>query len=373
MYEFSKYIGLDVHKDTISVSYKEPFGDETRYYGKIRNTLPAIKKMIDKLNPDGEVLSFCYEAGPCGYVLHRQLTDMAHECIVVAPSLIYKKRGNRIKNDKRDSLMLAEQLQAGLLTSVWVPTPEHEAIRDLTRAREDFKELEKKSKQKLNGFLLRHGKTFDKTKSKWTLAHFRWLEKVKFENPYQQIVLEEYINVVIHLGTIEKSLKDEMRKALETWEWRPLVEGLMALRGVEMISAMTIVAEIGDLTRFQTATQLMAYLGLMPSENSSGQTVKKGGITKTGNSHARRILVESACTYRFPARKTAIIKRRGEKCSQNIQDISWKAQKRMCGRFRHLRDRNKKSVVVHAAIARELAGFIWAIGQEVIQHEMRQK
>jgi len=372
MYQFSKYIGLDAHKDSLSVSFKEQFGDHAQYIGKINTTPAAVQKMVDQLNPDGEVLSFCYEAGPCGYGLYRQLTEMGHECMVVAPSLIPQKKGNRIKNDRRDSLTLAESLHANILTPVWVPTPEHEAIRDLTRAREDFKLLEKQAKQRLSSFLLRQGCNYDSKKSNWTQAHFRWMESIKFESPYQQIVFQEYINLVKHLMSKEADLQQEMCKVMDAWKLKPLVEALMAMRGIAMISAMTIVAELGDLTRFETANQLMTYLGLVPSQHSTGKKEKKGGITKTGNSHVRRILVESAWTYRFPARKTATIQRRAEKCSQTVQDIAWKAQKRLCGRFRHLLERGKKKVILNTAIARELAGFIWAIAQEVHTNEMSQ-
>lgn len=364
--QYDLYIGLDVHKDTIAVSIAPVDGGKPRYYGEIANTQKAVEKLVRKFSPDAELLSFCYEAGPCGYGLYRQLTQMGHHCIVVAPSLIPTKPGDRVKTDRRDSESLARLHRANELTPVWVPDSEQEAMRDLTRAREDMKCLERQSRQRLNAFLLRHGKNYDSGKSKWTQAHWRWLEAIKFDQPVQQIVFQEYIDCVKKQQERVKGLEKEMEKALDSWRLAPVVEALMALRGCKLITAMTVMAELGDITRFDSPRQLMAYLGLVPSEYSSGKSTRRGGITKTGNGHVRKVLTEAAWCYRFPARKTAHLQRRAERTPEAVQAIAWKAQKRLCGRYRHLMDRGLLKVKVCTAIARELTGFIWAIACEVM-------
>lgn len=364
MNEYSVYVGLDVHKDTIAVAVAAAGRGQPQYRGEIANTPTAIKRLIHKLSPDGEVLGVCYEAGPCGYGLYHQLTGMGHDCIVVAPGLIPRKATDRVKTDRRDALSLARLHRAGELTSVWVPGPEQEAMRDLTRAREDLKAMERTARQRLGAFLLRHGHVYT-GKSRWTQAHFRWIERIKMPTPVQQIVLTEYVDTVIAAQRRVAALVEQMRGALETWSLRPVVEALMALRGVSLITAMTVLAELGDITRFDSPSQLMAYLGLVPSEHSSGATRHQGGITKTGNSHVRRVLVEAAWAYRFPARKSDTIQRRAERTSDDVQAIAWRAQKRLCARYRHLIGAGKNTPLATTAVARELAGFIWAIACEV--------
>jgi len=365
MQEFSKYVGLDTHKDTIAVAVAEAVGGKARYYGEIPNTPEAVAKLANKLSPDGEVVSFCYEAGPCGYGIYRQLTRLGHACDVVAPSLIPTKAGDRVKTDRRDGESLARLHRAGELTPVWVPDEAREAIRDLTRCREDMKAMERRARQRLSAFLLRHGKVYT-GKSKWTQAHLRWLERVKFELAVQQIVFEEYVDAVKQAQARVAGLEEEMRQALADWPLAPVVEALMALRGVKLITAMTVIAQLGDISRFDSPRQLMAYLGLVPSEHSSGKSRRRGGITKTGNGHVRRVLAEAAWCYRFQACKTAHLQRRAEKAGEAVQAIAWKAQKRLCRRYRHLVVRGKLKVQVCTAIARELAGFIWAIACEVM-------
>ena len=366
MKEFSKYVGLDVHKERIAVSVAEGNGGEVRYVGEIDNVPEAIEKLVKQLRKGGANLMFCYEAGPCGYGIQRQLSDFGWDCQVVAPSLIPKKAGDRVKTDRRDSLSLARLHRAGELTAVWVPDGAQEALRDLTRAREDMKHLQLQAKQRLLAFLLRHGKRYS-GKSNWTQAHYRWLEGVKFEHPVQQIVFQEYVDTVVAMSKRVDALSQQIESAACESVFWPVIEGLMALRGVSLLTATTIVAEIGDLRRFATAPQLMAYLGVVPSEHSSGGTKSRGGITKTGNGHVRRVLVEAAWTYRHPARKTAILQRRAERAPEVVQEIAWKAQKRMCSRYRILEARGKLKVQVCTAIARELTGFIWAIGQALPQ------
>ena len=365
-----KYVGLDVHKETIAVAVAEANGGEVRYVGEVPNTTDAVVKLVRRLRKEGARLSFCYEAGPCGYGLHRQLQDLGQDCRVVAPSLIPRKAGDRVKTDRRDSLNLARLHRAGELTAVWVPDGAQEALRDLTRAREDMKHLQRQTKQRLLGFLLRHGKRFE-GKDNWTQAHFRWFETVKFEQPVQQIVFQEYVDSVQAMTRRVKAFDDQIENAAAESVFWPVIEGLMALRGIKLITATTIVAEIGDLRRFATAPQLMAYLGVVPSEHSSGETKVRGPITKTGNGHVRRVLVEAAWQYRYPARKTAVLQRRAERASEQVQEIAWKAQKRLCGRYRLLEARGKLKVQVCIAVARELAGYIWAIGQALPQPAAR--
>lgn len=365
MKQFTKYVGLDVHKATIAVAVAEQRG-EVRYVGEIDNTAEAIVKLVHQLRKGDAELSFCYEAGPCGYGLHRQLTELGWDCQVVAPSLIPRKAGDRVKTDRRDSEMLARLHRAGELTSVWVPDDAQEGLRDLTRVREDVKHLQRQAKQRLSAFLLRYGKSYA-GKSNWTQAHFRWLETVKFTHRTQQIVFQEYVDVLKAMTRHVADLDEQLTLAASESVFWPIVEALMALRGVNLLTAVTIVAEIGDLHRFASAPQLMAYLGLVPSEHSSGASKSRGGITKTGNSHVRRVLVEAAWTYRHPARKTAVLQRRAERTSDKVQEIAWNAQKRLCGRYRNMDAKGKLKVQACTAVARELAGFIWAIGQVMPQ------
>lgn len=367
MKKFSKYVGLDVHKATIAVAIADADGGETRFFGEIANTPEAVAKLVNQLTKGGAKVSFCYEAGPCGYVLHRQLLALDQASQVVAPSLIPKKAGDRVKTDRRDSMALARLLRAGELTAIWIPDGLQESLRDLTRAREDMKHLQRQAKQQLLAFLLRHGVRGFEGKSNWTQAHFRWLETVKFAQPAQQIVFQEYIDTILagikRVGGLDEHIERTAR-ASAVW---PMIEALMALRGVSLLAASIIMAEIGDLTRFATAPQLMAFLGLVPSEHSSGPSKRRGGITKTGNAHVRRVLVEAAWTYRHPARKTAALQRRAELAPEAVQDIAWSAQKRLCGRYWALDARGKLKVQTCTAIARELVGFVWAIGQAMPQ------
>ena len=365
MREFNSiYVGLDVHKATIAAAVARGIQGEVTYHGEIENTPAAVRKLVKRLSPHGEVLSVCYEAGPCGYGLHRELTALGHDCAVVAPSLIPRKAGERLKTDRRDALMLARLHRAGELTPVWVPDQEQEAIRDLSRAREDMKGIELKARQRLGAFLLRHGRVYD-GKSRWTVAHWRWLEQLKCVNPVQQLVLQEYVDAVKEAQRRVAGLELQRRGVLKDWSLGPVAEALMALRGVSLITAVTTLAELGDITRFDSPRELMGYLGLVPSEHSSGSTRRQGGITRTGNGHVRRVLVEAAWNYRFPARKTRCIERRAEKTSEQVQALAWQAQKRLCGRYQSLMRTGKEKKLVTTAVARELAGFIWAIACEV--------
>lgn len=358
------HVGLDVHKDSIEVAFIDENG-EARNYGKIKNDLSALEKVIRRLHSKGpRELKFVYEAGPCGYGLFRHLTGLGFECVVVAPSMIPKRSGCRIKNDRRDALNLCRLFRAGELTPVHVPTPEDEAMRDLVRARDDAKSTEKKAKQKLKAFLLRHDLRFN-GRSYWSQAHMNWLADLKMEHPAQQIALQEYIDELKESMQRVARLTEQIRILLPEWNKAPIVEALQALRGVRLVSAVIIVSEIGDFRRFKNAKELMTYLGLVPSEYSTGDQVKRGGITKTGNRFARKALVESAWSYRMPARVSKVLLKRQEGLPQAVRDISWKAQVRLCARYRRFRAQGKSQQVTVTAIARELAGFVWSIAHEV--------
>jgi len=361
--QYSVYVGLDVHKETIAVAIARPGRDDPEYREEIANMRKTVEKLIERLSRefDGALLLFCYEAGPCGYGLHRQIIGTGHDCEVVAPSLIPKKPGERIKTDRRDALKLARLLRAGELTGIWVPDEEQEAMRDLCRARDDMKSQERKACQQLNAFVLRHGHHWPSGKTRWTSAHYNWLESLKFAHDWQQVVLQEYIDAVKAASTRVAEMMGQMLRVLPQWRMAPVVDALTALRGIDKLSAMTLLAELGDISRFQSPKQLMAYLGLVPGEHSSGGRRRQGAITLTGNAHARRTLVESAWSYRFPARQTAHIKRKAAAASDEAKIIAWRAQKRLCGRYRTLTQAGKNTKLVCVAIARELAGFIWDI------------
>jgi transposase len=365
---YAAFVGLDVHKDTIAVAVALPGRARPEYRGEIAHEPKVVRKWMDRMNSefDGVMLLFCYEAGPCGYGLYRQLTEAGHDCQVVAPSLIPKKPGERIKTDRRDALKLARLLRAGDLTAVWVPDTEQEAMRDLTRARDDMKSQERKARQQLNAFLLRRGHHWPSGKKRWTKTHFNWLESIPFEQPWLQIVLQEYIDAVKAATQRVDDLTDQLMQALPGWSLAPVVDSLVALRGIDKLAATVLLAELGDISRFDSPKQLMAYLGLVPSEHSTGSRRRQGAITLTGNGHARRMLVECAWSYRFPARQTMHLKRKAKDASEMAKAIAWRAQKRLCGRYRQLSHAGKNIKLVCVAIARELVGFLW----DIVRHEM---
>lgn len=359
------YVGLDVHKESINVAIAASGSNyEVRSYGRIGGDIDSLDRVVRKLQSTGADLCFVYEAGPCGYQIYRHLNANGLPCIVAAPSLIPKRSGDRIKNDRRDAINLARLLRAGELTAVYVPELDDEAMRDLVRAREDAKNVERKARQRLTAFLLRHGIRYQ-GKTKWTQAHKNWFLSVKMAHPAQQIVLQEYVDTVKECSERVKRLTEQICNLVPEWSRAPFVEAYQALRGVSLIVAATMVAEIGDMSRFDNPKQLMAYLGLIPSEHSSGATVRRGGITKTGNCHARRVLVEGAWAYRMRARKTQTILKRQQHLSKGICEISWKAQVRLCARYRRLFALGKSKQTIVTAIARELSAFIWAIDRQV--------
>ena len=363
------YVGLDVHKATVCGAIaKSGRGGEVRQVGVFENRPDVLCKMVARLGRDRRRLSFCYEASPCGYGLHRLLIGLGHDCIVVAPSLIPMKAGDRIKTDRRDALMLAKLHRAGELTPIWIPDAAHEAMRDLVRARATAVRVLSKARQHLQGFLLRHDRIYHGARA-WTLAYRRWLTTVRFDHPAQQIVLQDYIHAVEDAETRRDRLTRQIEELMPSWSMAPVAAALQAMRGVALVVAVTVVAEVGDFRRFTNARQLMAYLGLVPSEHSSGSTVRRAGITKAGNALARRVLIEGAWTYRMSARVSRKLHDRLEPLSAAIRDIAWKAQVRLCARYRRLAAAGKPKVVVTTAIAREMVGFIWAIAR-VAQPEL---
>jgi transposase len=354
-----KFVGLDDSRDSIEVAVAEA-GErvEVRRYGAIPHTPEAIRKLVRKLGRAKD-LHFVYEAGPGGYGLHRELEGLGASCMVAAPSQTPRRSGRRIKNDGRDAEELARLHRAGELTPVWIPDAETEAMRDLLRAREDAKYAETRARQRLQSFLLRHGRRYP-GRSSWTKMHRRWIMAQRFSHPGQQISLEEYLSAVEEAGARVERLGQQIRELVGDWSLAPVVGALMAHRGVSMLVAATVVAELGDLTRFGRAQDLMAFVGLVPSLQQSGSTRRAGPITKTGNGHVRRVLTEAAWAYRHPARRTAHLRQRLGGQPEAVQQLSWKAQLRLCGKYSRLRARGKEHNKVVTAVARELVGFLWA-------------
>jgi transposase len=367
MKNISIFVGLDVHKDSVDIALVEDDRNSTvRYYGTIGGDLADLDKAVKKIkkaHPEA-FFHFVYEAGPCGYGIYRYLTKAGHECMVVAPSMIPKRSGNRIKTDRRDSIMLAGLHRAGELMPVYVPREEDEAMRDLVRARQDAVKAGRVAKQQLKGFLLRHGIKFA-GKGDWKQTHVTWLAGLTMQIPAQQIVLQEYINTVKDCTERIARLTTQIQEVLPSWEMAPVVKALQAMRGVSLQVAVTTVAELGDLKRFDNPRKLMSFLGLVPSEHSSGGSRRTGSITKAGNGHVRKALVEAAHTYRLKARIGKELLARQEGLPKQICDIAWKAQVRLCSRFRKMEARGKKHQTIICAIARELCAFMWAIAREV--------
>jgi transposase len=359
------FVAFDSAKEKHAVAIADDGRDgEVRYLGEIDNSPDAVSKLVAKLSRQYERLHFCYEAGPTGYGLHRQLTDLGHVCDVIAPTMIPKRSGDRVKTNRRDSVTLVKLLRAGELRAIWVPDSVHEAVRDLTRAREVAMLDLKKKRQQLLGFLLRHSRIYPGGKN-WTKMHERWLAKQTFNHPAQQIVFQDHLEVINAAQVRLASLEQQLREIVPTWTMAPVMAAYQALRGVSFLVAVTFVAEVGDVRRFATPQQLMAFLGLVPSERTTGDTVRRGSITKTGNHRARRVLIEGAWTYRFSARVGETLRGRLKDLPLSIRSIAWKAQVRLCARYRRLIANGKKTPVATTAIARELAAFLWAIGQQV--------
>jgi transposase len=355
-------VGMDVHKDSIDVAIAD--AKEARLFGRIGGEAAALDRAIRKLRAVHRDPVFVYEAGPCGFWIYRRLRAQGLGCMVVSPSMTPRRAGDRVKTDRRDALQLARLARAGELEPIYVPDSRDEAIRDLVRAREDAVNMQRQARQRLQALLLRNEIRYV-GKSSWTAAHRRWIAHLKLPDPAQQIAFEEYVAAVEEAGARLERLASAIAAQLEHWRWRPLVEALQAFRGISAIHAVRIVAELGDLTRFASARRLMGYLGMIPSEDSSGRRRRQGSITKAGNSSARRAFIEAGWAYAHPARVSWVIARRQTGLARNVTDLAWRAQLRLCARFRKLSARglNRNKIVV--AIARELSGFVWALGQNV--------
>jgi transposase len=354
-----------VHKESISIAVAEAGRNgEVRDYGQVGGSLMALERALRKLKQPGVTLHCVYEAGPCGYVIYRRLQQLRIECEVVAPSLIPRKPGERVKTNRRDAIKLARSHRAGELTAVHVPDARDEAIRDLCRARTDAVRDQRRSRQQLKALLLRLGHHYT-GKSSWTGAHLRYLRELELSHPAQKVVLEEYLLAVTQAGERIARLNGQIELHVASWRMKPAVAALMALRGIQLTAASVLLSELGDLSRFAHPRQLMAYLGLVSSEQSSGNSRRQGAITKCGNTHARWFLIECAQHYALAPKVSRELSKRQEHQSQRVKELSWKAQTRLHRRFWMLLQRGlcrQKAVV---AVARELCGFIWAVLREV--------
>ncbi len=357
------YVGLDVHKDSFTIAVARGGRGAAENWKTIPYDGVRLRKALPLLLRKGEVLRVCYEAGPTGFGLCRRLREAGMDCIVVAPSLVPGKPGDRIKTDRRDARKLAHFLRSGDLTEVHVPDEAVEAIRDLERARDDAKCAERVARHQLSKFLLRHDRHWEQ--KSWTVKHRDWIRAQRFDHAAEQGVLDDYLRTVEDAAERVQRLTGQVEQLVQGTVLAPLVKALQAFRGLSVLSAVVIAAEVGgDLRRFATARQFMSYVGLVPSERSSGQRRRQGAITRCGNGHLRRILVEAAWHYQHPPTMSKELRRRNEGVAPRVRQIAWEAQKRLHQRLYHLLHAGKSSQKAITALARELAGFIWAVGQE---------
>jgi len=360
------YVGIDVSKDKLAVAVAGgASGSEVLSLGTFANSPGSVDKLLKRLAARSARVSVCYEAGPTGYGLYRQVRAFGFECSVVAPSLIPVRAGERVKTDRLDAIRLARLFRAGELTPIWVPDATHEAMRDLVRARESAAGDRRHKRQLVSAFLLRHGRVYHRTKP-WTMRFRQWLQRQAFEHPAHQIALQEMLQAERNASERLDRLTARIEAMVPEWSLAPVVKALQAMHGVALISAVTFMAEIGDVRRFDTPVKLMAYLGLVPSEYSTGKTTRRGGITRAGNARVRHKLIEGAWTYRYPARpgakKLYILREQ----FPEVQDIAWKAQSRLTARYRKLRRNGKKTTVITTAIVREMAAFMWDIARRTM-------
>jgi transposase len=357
-----RFLGLDVHAETIAVAVAEADG-EVRSLGTIANRAESVRKLVKKLGPV-EDLRACYEAGPTGYVLYWQLAELGVECAVIAPTLVPVKAGDRVKTDRRDAVKLARCHRAGELTAVWVPDASAEALRDLMRAREAAKQDQLRARHRLSKFLLRTGQRPGAGVKAWTELYMAWVRQLRYEQAAQESTRLDYLHEVEHMGERVKRLEEAIREAVKLAPagMQEVIRGLQALRGIAEISAVTVVAELGQISRFESARQLMGYSGTVPSENSSGKRQQRGSITKTGNAHLRRIAIEAAWSYRLRPGIGPGLRKRQAGVPEEIKEIAWKAQIRLSRRYARLAATGKDQRKIVTAVGRELLGFIWAIG-----------
>jgi transposase len=360
---FNAYLGLDVHKETIAVAIADGRTSDVRFYGGISNSPDAVANMLKKFGNRHGKLHVVYEAGPCGYGLYRQVNAAGHVCEVVSPAHTPRRASDRVKTDRRDAILLARLARAGELTPVWVPGETHEAMRDLIRARAVAVKDIRQARQRIRSFLLRYDRRY--AGAAWNRSHRIWLGNQSFGHPARQITFQNYLNTMDQAIDRRDLLDRQIAELVREWSLGPVVEALQALRGVAIAVAAGVVAEVGDMRRFDNPRQLMAYLGLIPGERSSGQTRRLTSITKAGSTVARRLIVEAAWSYRMPAKIGQAMQRRQQALPTAVRDIAWKAQVRLCARYRRMLARRKKAPVVVTASAREVVGFIWAIARQV--------
>jgi transposase len=368
-----RYLGLDVDSEKIAVAIAES-GSEVRSLGNIANSEESLRRLVKKLGP-AKRLRACYEAGPHGYGLYWGLVKLGVDCSVIAPTLIPTKAGDRVKTNRRDAMKLARSFRSGDLTAVWVPDAEHEALRDLVRARESAKKDQLRARHRLGKFLLRHGVRAATSTKNWTNKHLAWIRTLSFEHAAQQAAFRDYLHEVEHVaGRIELLERDiDEAVACAPALMQALIAGLQALRGIRKVAAATVVAETGPMSRFARPKQLMGYSGMVSSENSTGNSVRRGAITKAGNAHLRRILGEAAWAYQHRPSMSTLLKRRQEGLSEQVKEIAWKAQHRLCSRYRRLTAKGKPRQMVATAVARELLGFVWAIGMQVEKEQLQRE
>jgi transposase len=362
MEKSTAFVGMDVHKESIDIAVADR--KEARLFGRVGGDARSVDQATRRLRSVHRDPLFVYEAGPCGFWIYRRLAAQGLRCMVVSPSMTPRRAGDRVKTDRRDALALARLARAGELEPIYVPDARDEAIRDLVRTREDAVCMQRQARQRLQALLLRNEIRYV-GRSSWSAAHRRWIAQLKLPDPAQQIAFEEYVQAVEEAGARLERLGKAIEAQLRHWRWRPVVEALQALRGLSVIHAVRIVAELGDFNRFEAPRKLMGYLGLIPSEDSSGPRRRQGAITKAGNSSARRALIEAAHAYAHPARVSWVIARRQSGLPKRVTDIAWKAQLRLCARFRRLAARKLAKNKIVVAIARELCGFVWAIARQV--------
>lgn len=376
MKKATRFLGLDVHAETIAVAVAEPGrGGEVRSLGTIVNRPEAVRKLVQKLGGP-KTLQACYEAGPTGYTLYWQLTEMGVECDVIAPTLVPEKAGDRVKTDRRDAMKLARCFRAGELTKVWVPDPAHEALRDLVRAREAAKKDQLRARHRMSKFLLRTGRRPADGTAVWGSVYMHWMRGLTFEHAARQATMVDYLGELDHMTErirrLEEAIDDAIKTAPEVL--RAVIDGLQALRGVAKLTATTLAVEVANFSRFEHPKQLMGYAGITPSEYSTGKSHRKGAITKSGNTHLRRVLVEAAWSYRHRPGKGHALRARQRDLPPHLNEIAWKAQHRLHRRYTALQARGKPHTKAMTAIGRELLGFVWAIAVRVerdheAQHE----
>jgi transposase len=370
MKKATRFVGLDVHAETIAIAVAEPGrGGEVRSLGTIPNRPEAVRKLVSKLG-GAKGIQACYEAGPTGYTLYWQLTAMGVDCDVVAPTLVPEKAGDRVKTDRRDAIKLARCFRAGELTKVWVPDPAHEALRDLVRAREAAKKDQLRARHRMSKFMLRAGRRPSDDVKAWSAAYVGWLRAITFEHTARQATMVDYLGELDHLAErilrLEQAIDDAVKAAPEML--RAVIDGLQTLRGVAKLTATTLAVEVGNFSRFDHPKQLMGYAGITPSEYSTGKSQRKGAITKTGNAHLRRVLIEAAWSYRHRPGKGQALRARQRELPPHLNEIGWKAQHRLHRRYAALQAKGKPHTKVVTAIGRELLGFVWAIAVR-IEHD----